>query len=41
VAESEAGGGRFTVIRWRDGRTEDVTLELPVLGTYSGTAPFD
>jgi len=41
VAESEAGGGKFVVTRWRDGHAEDVTIRLPVLGTYSSTAPFD
>jgi hypothetical protein len=41
VAESEAGGGKFVVTRWRDGRAEGVTIRLPVLGTYSSTAPFD
>ena len=41
VAESEAGGGKLVLTRWRDGRAEDVTIKLPVLGTYSATAPFD
>ncbi len=41
AAESEAGGGKLSLIRWREGRTEDVVLELPVLGTYSTTAPYD
>ena len=41
VAESEAGGGRLALTRWRGGRTEEVTVKLPVLGTYSATAPFD
>jgi len=41
VAESEAGGGQFVVTRWRDGRSEEVSIKLPVLGTYSATAPFD
>jgi hypothetical protein len=41
VAESEAGGGKLVVTRWRDGHSEDVTIKLPVLGTYSATAPFD
>jgi len=41
TAESEAGGGRLTVTRWRAGRTKEVVLELPVLGSYSATAPFD
>jgi len=41
LAESEAGVGQFLVTRWRDGRSEDVTIKLPVLGTYSATAPFE
>ena len=41
LAESEAGGGELTLTRWRDGKTEEVTLKLPVLGTYSATAPYD
>jgi len=41
VAESEAGGGRLAVTRWRGGRAEEVLIKLPVLGTYSATAPFD
>jgi hypothetical protein len=41
AAESEAGGGKLTLTRWRAGKTEDVVLKLPVLGSYSPTAPFD
>lgn len=41
AAESEAGGGKFVVTRWREGRAEEVTLKLPVLGNYSIQAPFD
>jgi HEAT repeat protein len=41
LAESEAGGGKFVMTRWRDGRSEEVTIKLPVLGTYSANAPFD
>ncbi len=41
IAESEAGGGQLTVTRWRAGRTKEVALKLPVLGSYSATAPFD
>ncbi|HSP43572.1 MAG TPA: DUF6288 domain-containing protein [Luteolibacter sp.] len=40
-AESEAGAGNLTLTRWRAGKTEDVTLKLPVLGSYSATAPYD
>ncbi|MCO6454769.1 MAG: acetylesterase [Pirellulaceae bacterium] len=41
VAESEAGGGKLTLTRWRAGKTEEVIVTLPVLGSYSATAPFD
>lgn len=41
AAESEAGGGKLEVTRWRDGRSQEVTIRLPILGTYSATAPFD
>ena len=41
LAESEAGQGQLTLTRWRTGRSEEVALKLPVLGTYSATAPFD
>jgi hypothetical protein len=41
LAESEAGHGQLTLTRWRTGRSEEVALKLPVLGTYSATAPFD
>jgi hypothetical protein len=40
VAESEAGGGKLALTRWRAGTTEEVSLTLPVLGTYSATAPY-
>lgn len=41
AAEAEAGGGKLTLTRWRSGTTEEVTLQLPVLGDYSSTAPYD
>lgn len=41
IAESEAGGGRLRLTRWREGKSEEVLLHLPVLGTYSSTAPFN
>jgi len=40
-AESKAGGGDLKLLRWRDGDTEEVTIELEVLGDYSRTAPYD
>lgn len=41
TAESEAGGGNLSLIRWRTGETENVVVKLPVLGAYSATAPYD
>lgn len=41
VAESEAGGGKLILTRWRAGKSEEITLKLPVLGSYSSTAPYD
>ena len=41
AAESESGGGKLTLTRWQAGKSEEVVLKLPVLGSYSGTAPFD
>ncbi len=41
LAESEAGQGQLILTRWRAGSSEEVALKLPVLGTYSATAPFD
>jgi hypothetical protein len=41
TAESEASGGNLSLVRYRAGKTENVILKLPVLGTYSATAPYD
>jgi hypothetical protein len=41
TAESEAGDGKLALTRWRAGKTEEITVRLPVLGTYSATAPYD
>lgn len=41
IAESEAGAGKMKITRWRAGQTEEVVITLPVLGTYSATAPYD
>lgn len=40
-AESDAGGGKLVLTCWRDGRSKEVSVKLPVLGDYSATAPFD
>ncbi|MFP6721003.1 MAG: DUF6288 domain-containing protein, partial [Candidatus Poribacteria bacterium] len=41
TAESEASGGNLSLIRYRAGKTENIILKLPILGTYSATAPYD
>ena len=41
AAESDAGRGQLKLTRWRDGRSSEVVVQLPVLGTYSATAPYD
>lgn len=41
IGRSERSGGRLVLLRWRDGRRDRVTLEIPVLGRYADTAPFD
>ena len=41
AAESEAGNGELTLSRWRAGSSDEVVVKIPVLGTYSGTAPYD
>ncbi|HUT11719.1 MAG TPA: DUF6288 domain-containing protein [Thermoguttaceae bacterium] len=35
------GDGKLPLLRWRDGKTDSVTLRLKTLGTYSDTAPYD
>jgi len=41
AAESEAGNGVLTLSRWRAGSSEEVVVKIPVLGTYSATAPYE
>ena len=41
AAESESGGGRLPLLRWRAGKTETVEVRLAVLGSYGPTAPYD
>jgi hypothetical protein len=41
LAETEAAGGKLSLTRWRSGKAEEIALQLPVLGSYSATAPFD
>lgn len=40
-AETKANGGVLSLLRWRAGTTSTVTLTLPVMGTYSDSAPYE
>jgi hypothetical protein len=40
LAESEVGDGELAITRWRKGKTAEVVVKLPVLGSFSDTAPF-
>ena len=41
LAESEAGQGNLSLTRWRAGSSTEIVVKLPVLGTYSATAPYN
>ena len=41
AAETKAGDGKLALTRWRSGKSEEVMLNLRVLGSYGATAPFD
>ena len=41
IGAAEAADGKLSLIRWRKGKTTTAVLQLPVLGAYSPTAPFD
>ena len=41
AAESDEGAGKLSLIHWRDGKQGEVIVKLPVLGSYSATAPFE
>jgi hypothetical protein len=41
LTAAEACDGKLSLTRWRAGKTDQVTLDLPVLGSYSPTAPYD
>ena len=41
TAETEAGAGKLGITRFRAGQSEQVVLKLPVLGSFSATAPYD
>ena len=40
LTAAEAADGKLAVTRWRGGATSEVALKLPVLGSYSATAPY-
>lgn len=40
-AESARGEGKLSLRVWRAGQTKTIALKLPVLGSYSATAPFN
>lgn len=40
-AETEAKRGQLSLLRWRAGKTENVVVKVPVLGSYSATAPWN
>jgi hypothetical protein len=41
ITAAEERDGVLRLIRWREGKTENVQLKLAVLGAYSDTAPYD
>lgn len=41
LTAAEAKDGKLSLIRWRDGKKEAVDVVIPVLGSYSPTAPYD
>jgi hypothetical protein len=41
LTAAEAGDGNLKLTRWRDGKTEETVVKLPVLGAYSATSPYD
>ena len=40
-AEQEESRGVLKLVRWREGETANVEIQIPAMGTYSVTAPFD
>lgn len=41
IAETEKGEGKLRLLRWRAGKSEEIVMTLPVLGSYISTAPYD
>jgi len=40
-AETREGKGQLRLLRWRDGETDTVTIQIDVMGAYSKTTPWD
>lgn len=41
LTKAEAKSGLLKILRWREGRSSTISLNLRVLGNYSTTAPYD
>lgn len=41
LTQAEADDGQLTLLRWRAGKTEPIVVNLPVLGFYSATTPYN
>ncbi len=41
ITSAEAGDGSLKLIRWRDGQAGPIEIRIPVMGSYSATAPYD
>jgi len=41
ITAAEGKSGVLRITRWRDGQSANVDIKLPVLGTYSDTAPYN
>jgi hypothetical protein len=41
LAEQKEAGGTLQLLRWRNEKTETVTLQLKIMGSFSTTTPYD
>ncbi|MEM6259750.1 MAG: DUF6288 domain-containing protein [Planctomycetota bacterium] len=41
LTRAEAEGGELLLRVWREGKTDTMAIELPALGSYSATAPYN
>ena len=41
AAETVQQGGKLSVLRWREGKTDSVTIQLRILGSYHDRSPWD